>query len=110
MRRPWPPSPSSPRGWSAMDELEVLRIRDEVLQAMYWMRAEGIAESPPADDLARFLAVPADTLRPYLDRFVSDGLLERAGGLLRLTDEGERLGKRAFADEFADMTKPGHGE
>lgn len=29
-----------------MDELEVLRIRDEVLQAMYWMRSEGIDERP----------------------------------------------------------------
>jgi hypothetical protein len=93
-----------------MDELEVLRIRDEVLQAMYWMKAEGIAGAPPADELARFLAVPAATLRPYLDRFVSDGLLEAAGGGLRLTAEGERQGKRAFADEFADLTRPGHGE
>jgi hypothetical protein len=93
-----------------MDELEVLRVRDEVLQAMYWMRAEGIAEAPPADELARFLAVPADTLRPYLKRFVEDGLLEDTGAGLRLTADGERHGKRAFADEFADMTKPGHGE
>ena len=93
-----------------MDELEVLRVRDEVLQAMYWMRAEGIAEAPAAAELARFLAVPAATLGPYLDRFVADGLLERAGDGLRLTAEGERQGRRAFADEFADMTKPGHGE
>ena len=93
-----------------MDELEVLRIRDEVLQAMYWMRAEGIAEAPPADELARFLAVPSATLGPYLERFVADGLLEHAGGGLALTAEGEQHGRRAFADEFADMTKPGHGE
>jgi hypothetical protein len=93
-----------------MDELEVLRIRDEVLQAMYWMRAEGIADAPPREELARFLAVPAATLAPYLDRFVADGLLEPAGDGLRLTAGGEQAGKRAFADEFADMTKPGHGE
>ena len=40
-----------------MDELEALRVRDEVLQAMYWMRAEGLAERPAAPELARFLAV-----------------------------------------------------
>jgi hypothetical protein len=33
-----------------MNELEVLRIRDEVLQAMYWMRSEGIADAPSAKE------------------------------------------------------------
>ncbi len=77
---------------------------------MYWMRAEGIADAPPVHELARFLAVPEPTLSPYLDRFVADGLLARDGHAVRLTAEGEQQGKRAFADEFADMTKPGHGE
>ncbi len=93
-----------------MGELEILKVRDELLQAMYWMRAEGIADAPSGDELARFLAVPAATLQPYLARFEADGLLERAGAGLRLTDQGEREGKRAFADEFADMTRQGHGE
>ena len=93
-----------------MDELEVLRVRDEVLQAMYWMRAEGIADAPAEQELARFLAVPAGTLKPYLDRFVADGLLERASGGIALTARGQEEGKRAFADEFADMTRQGHGE
>ena len=93
-----------------MDELEALRIRDEVLQAMYWMRSEGLADAPPADDLARFLVVPTATLEPYLERFVEDGLLEGATGGYRLTARGEEAGKRTFADEFADMTRPTHGE
>jgi hypothetical protein len=93
-----------------MDELEVLRVRDEVLQAMYWMRAEGIADAPAEQELARFLAVPAETLAPYLERFVADGLLERSGGGVALTAQGQEEGKRAFADEFADMTRQGHGE
>jgi hypothetical protein len=93
-----------------MDEFEVLRIRDEVLQAMYWMHSEGLADAPPAAELARFLAVPAETLTPYLERFVADGHLERTPDGYRLSAEGERRGKRSFADEFADMTRPGHGE
>lgn len=93
-----------------MDELEVLRVRDEVLQAMYWMRSEGIDEAPPVAELARFLAVSEATLQPFLERFVSDGLLEPAGLGIRLTARGEHDGKRAFADEFADMTRQGHGE
>jgi hypothetical protein len=93
-----------------MDELEALRVRDEVLQAMYWMRSEGIDDSPSAAVLARFLAVPAETLGPYLERFARDGLLEPWEGGFRMTARGEELGKRTFAEEFADMTKPGHGE
>jgi hypothetical protein len=93
-----------------MSELEALRIRDEVLQAMYWMRSEGLDEAPLAGELARFLAVPAETLVPYLERFVTDGHLERAEGRYRLTETGTLIGKRSFADEFAELTRPTHGE
>jgi hypothetical protein len=93
-----------------MDELESLRIRDEVLQAMYWMRSEGLAETPSAGDLARFLAVPAATLAPYLERFARDGYLEAADGGFRMTVRGEEVGKRSFADEFAGLTGQAHGE
>ncbi len=93
-----------------MDELEVLRIRDEVLQAMYWMHSEGLADTPPAAELARFLAVPAETLSAYLERFVADGYLEPVGGGYSLTANGEETGKRTFAEEFADLTRPTHGE
>ncbi len=93
-----------------MSELEALRVRDEVLQAMYWMRSEGLAEEPEAAELARFLAVSAEILGPYLERFARDGLLEPTSGGYRLSPEGEELGKRTFAEEFADLTRPGHGE
>jgi hypothetical protein len=93
-----------------MDELEVLRVRDEVLQAMYWMRSEGLADGPTAAELARFLAVPPETLRAYLERFVADGYLEPSERGYRLTASGEETGKRSFAEEFADLTRPTHGE
>ena len=93
-----------------MNELETLKVRDEVLQAMYWMRSEGLDDSPSAAQLGRFLAVPAETLRPYLERFSVDGYLERAGDGYALTERGVETGKRTFADEFADLTRPTHGE
>lgn len=93
-----------------MSELEVLRMRDEVLQALYWMRGEGLGETPTIDVLSRFLAVPEETLAPLLARFVEDGQIEEAGGGYRMTATGTDLGKQSFAEEFADMTKPGHGE
>ncbi len=93
-----------------MDELEVLRLRDEVLQAMYWMRSEGIGETPTAQELSRFLAVPEATLGVYLARFVDDGHLEAAGEGYRLSATGEEAGKRTFADEMAELTGSTHGE
>ena len=93
-----------------MDELEVLRIRDEVLQAMYWMHSEGIADAPSAKELARFLAVPHEILNAYLGRFVEDGYLEPVGEGYRLSPHGQETGKRTFAEEFAELTRPTHGE
>lgn len=93
-----------------MDELEVLRVRDEVLQAMYWMSAEGLGDRPSADELARFLAVPAATLAVFLERFVADGHLEHADGGFRLSAAGKDAGKRTFADEMADLTGSTHGQ
>jgi len=55
-------------------------------------------------------AVPADTLAVYVERFVADGDLAPANGGFSLTAAGAEAGKRSFADEFADLTKPGHGE
>ena len=93
-----------------MDELEVLRVRDEVLQAMYWMRSEGLGDAPTAAELARFLAVPAATLEVYLARFVADGDLEPRGDGFRLSTAGEDAGKRTFADEMAELTGSTHGQ
>jgi hypothetical protein len=94
-----------------MDELEVLRVRDEVLQAMYWMHSEAISTMPTAEELSRFLAVPESLLTAYLDRFVADGLLEHSlPGCYVLSPNGMESGKRTFADEMADLTRPTHGE
>jgi hypothetical protein len=93
-----------------MGELDALRVREEVLQAMYWMISEGLSETPAAPELARFLAVPAATLAPYLERFAREGYLEPAGAGFRLTELGAESGKRGFAEEFAGLTGQAHGE
>jgi hypothetical protein len=93
-----------------VSELEALRVRDEVLQAMYWMSAEGLAERSSAPELAGFLAVPAQILGPFMARFQEEGYLQRHGDRFQLTEKGIELGKRSFADEFADLTRPTHGE
>jgi hypothetical protein len=93
-----------------MSELDALKIREEVLQAMYWLAGEGITDAPTAEELSRFLAVPPQTLKIYLERFADDRYLERVEGGYRMTPKGEELGKRSFADEFAGLTGPTHGE
>jgi uncharacterized protein with von Willebrand factor type A (vWA) domain len=94
-----------------MDELEILQVRDEVLQAMYWMHSEAISSEPSARELSRFLAVPERHLSAYLDRFVADGLLvSDSTGAYRLSPTGMESGKRTFADEMSDLTRPTHGE
>lgn len=93
-----------------MSELEALRMRDEVLQALYWMRGEGLGSSPTVDVLSRFLVIPEQALAPVLDRIVDDGFIERTGDGYALTEAGASLGGQSFAEEFDGMTKPGHGE
>ena len=93
-----------------MDELDALKVREEVLQAMYWIRSEGFGDTPGVEELARFLAVPSATLSVYLDRFVEEGYLAREGEGFALTERGAELGKRTFAEEFAGLTGQAHGE
>ncbi len=93
-----------------MSELEALRIREEVLQAMYWMLSERLGDSPSADELARFLAVPSPTLALYLERFADEGYLERTNAGYSLTERGVEAGKRSFGAEFAGLTGQAHGE
>ncbi len=96
-------------------EPEDLAAADEVLQILYWLRGEGLSSEVAAADLQRFLAGSEEELTAVLERLVRTGLVTRAapdkaGARYALTAEGVREGGRRFADEFADMTKPGHGE
>jgi hypothetical protein len=93
------------------DALRALYWRDEILQLMFWIRGEGFGEAIGPALLERFLGVDAQVAVQYLDRLVGEELLERtADDLYQLTEQGHLLGARVFADEFADLTKPAHGE
>lgn len=93
-----------------MSELEALRMRDEVLQAMFWMHAEGLGSTPGAAELARVLAVDEAQLQPWLERFVEEGLIRRSGAGFAMSEGGLTHGRTSFAEEFAHLTKPGHGQ
>lgn len=91
-----------------------LEAEDDVLQVMYWLRGEGIAPEVTPADLARFVSRTERQLAEILERLASLGLVDaRADHLtprFALTAEGVREGGRRFADEFAGITRPGHGE
>ena len=92
-----------------------LEVQDEILQVMYWLRGEKLADDVSARDLSRFVGASELQLEGALERLTLLSLVSvvvAGGGTLRyaLTEEGAREGGRRFADEFKDLTKPGHGE
>lgn len=87
---------------------------DDVLQMMYWLRGERLAAAADVSTLERMSGLDPDQVQRALQTLLGRGLVERLlveeSTEYRLTDEGVREGGRRFADEFSDLTKPGHGE
>jgi hypothetical protein len=120
------------------DALDELFWRAEILQAMFWMRGEGLAEHVAPGALADFLGADARILADQMRRLAEQGYLEPAaeppsrdssgtsdavrdplsggrpsavgGRLYALTALGINEGGRSFRDEFEGLTKPAHGE
>jgi hypothetical protein len=104
-----PPEPGDPR-------IDSLAAIDEILQVMYWLRGERLAQAVGAADLSRWVGLPAHEVGPLLARMAAAGWVQAVPGeagespRYELTAAGAREGGRRFADEFADLTRPGHGE
>ena len=99
-----------PNGEEALDSLY---WRGEILQALYWMRGEGLAEEIQPSALAEFLVADAVTVSDQLARLAIEGYLEQVVGAtdrFRLTERGAAEGARSFRDEFAELTRATHGE
>ncbi len=97
-------------GGKPFDPVEALRCRDDILQAMYWMRGEGFGEDADATSLTSFLALDEALLREQLDILVEEGYLDESGGRYRLSEIGSKEGGRRFADEFSGLQETAHGE
>jgi hypothetical protein len=91
-----------------------LTAADDLLQMMYWLRGEKLASAADVATLERMSGLDPARLQRAILTLGRRGLLERLvieeDIQYRLTEEGVREGGRRFADEFADLTKPGHGE
>ncbi len=90
--------------------LDDLFWRDEILEAMYWLRGEGLASEVNAQGLAGFLAGDVAVVEAQMDRLAREGDLKREDERYRLTERGEREGAMRFRDTFRDMTRLAHGE
>ena len=91
-----------------------LKAADDVLQMMFWLRGEQLAVSVDVPTLERMSGLNPDQVQMALHTLLSRGLIDRSSVeedvRYSLTEDGVREGGRRFADEFADITKPGHGE
>lgn len=98
---------------SAQPKSDVLRRlywRDELLQLLFWIEGEGFGSRLDAEVVDRFLGADGEIAVQHLDRLAAEGYLE--GDVLdgyRLSAAGRDEGRRLFADEFADLTRPAHG-
>src|SRR5262245_32096663 len=106
--------PSEESGTGGVEKLAAV---DEILQVMYWLRGEQLAADVTAAGLARWVGLEAEPIEQLLGRLAGSGLVQTvgevaAGGPARyaLTESGVREGGRRFADEFAELTRPGHYE
>ena len=102
-------SPSDKSG----EPKEGIAASDEILQVMYWLRGENIAQDVAPLELARWIGLDSAQIEPLLERLVESNLVEHIADRelrYRLTSSGASEGGRRFADEFADLTKPGHYE
>ncbi|MBA2701657.1 MAG: hypothetical protein H0U58_08165 [Chloroflexi bacterium] len=90
--------------------LDALRCRDDILQALYWLRGEGLGSEADAGSIARLISVEAGLVGAQLGVLADEGHLESVAGQFRLTESGAREGGRRFADEFADLQLTAHGE
>lgn len=90
------------------DPLQALHWRDEILEVMYWLRAQGSKMEITTSDLLNFLDSDELKMRRHLDRLVKEGYIESLGVDVeqpsqvpyRLTDMGHREAKRRFVDDF----------
>jgi hypothetical protein len=93
--------------------LDALYWRAEILQAMFWMRGEGLASETQPHRLAEFLAGDASQVEVQMHDLAAAGYLERTSAdppRYRLTTLGIAEGGRSFQDEFAELTHSAHYE
>ena len=84
--------------------------KNEILQCMFSLQAEGLSDEANVTLLERFLGVDVNVDVALLDRLLEEGYVERVGDRYKLSEAGAREGGLEFAASFEELMKPTHGE
>ncbi len=96
--------------------LGALFWREEILQVLYWMQGEGLADAVPFGRLLSLLNTTPDNLLLHLEKNIAEGYLKTEEGTLSeksaivLTPAGKKEAGGIFRNAFEGMQKGGHGE
>lgn len=96
--------------------LDALFWREEILQVLYWMHGEGLADAVPFTRLLTLLNTSAENLLLHVKKNVEAGYIQSDDGLVNencsvvLTAIGKKEAGSIFRNAFEGMQKAGHGE
>lgn len=103
-------------GHNNQEALDILFWREEILQVLYWMEGEGLADSVPFSRLLSLLDTTKETLLFHLENNISAGYLQCSeeklseNSSVQLTPSGKKEAGGIFRNAFEGMQKGGHGE
>lgn len=98
------------------EALDALFWREEILQVLYWMEGEGLANDVPVTRLLVLLNTTTDNLLLHLRKNIDAGLLQtkdeivNGNSVIRLSPAGKKEAGKIFSTAFDGMQKAGHGE
>jgi len=96
--------------------LDALFWKEEILQVLYWMHGEELAESVPLNRLVILLNTSAENLLAHIIKNEEAGLIKRNTDKLdqtvtvAMTAAGKKEAGLIFRNAFEGMQKAGHGE
>ncbi len=96
--------------------VDTLFWREEILQVLYWMEGEGLANAIPFSRLLSLLNTTNTNLLLHLKKNITAGYLKTEAGelnensLIQLTPSGKKEAGAIFRNAFDGMQKAGHGE
>jgi len=96
--------------------VDTLFWREEILQVLYWMDGEGLADAVPFSRLLSLLNTTNDTLLFHLQKNIETGYLKtedqelNENSSVQLTPVGKKEAGGIFRNAFEGMQKGGHGE
>lgn len=96
--------------------VDALFWREEILQVLYWMEGEGLADAVPFTRLLSLLDTTNENLLFHLKKNIETGYLKTEdeelseSSAVQLTPTGKKEAGGIFRNAFEGMQKGGHGE